>query len=121
MKTILLVIAFLFAGCSASRNTAHEDRLYITRKYVGEFQSMETVKVGKLFKHTVTRINTSRAEFYLTGKPQLDISPGTRCYVKYFPESLPNSISTVNVLYFTWNGCYDMYEVWQNYYTGQIY
>ena len=121
MKTLILLIAILLAGCSGSRNTAHEDQLYITRKYVGEFQTMETMKVGRLFKHTVTKINTGRAEFYLVGDPQLDISPSARCYVKYFPEKIPNSISTINVLYFTWNGTYDLYEVWQNAYTGQVY
>lgn len=120
MKTILLVITLFIAGCS-STSKVHEDRLYITRKYVGEFQAFETMKVGRLFKHTVTQINTSRHEFYLLGNPELEIPSGARCYVKYFPEKIPNSISTISVLYFTWNGTYDMYEVWQNVYTGEIY
>ena len=115
----LIAIAFLIGGCSASQ--VHEDRLYITRKYVGDFQTFETMRVGRLFKHTVTRINTGRAEFYLIGDPQIDIPTGARCYVKYFPESLPNSASSVAVLYFTWNGTYDMYEVWQDRYTGKVY
>lgn len=119
MKTFIIFIVIILAGCSASR--VHEDRLYITRKYVGIFQASETMRVGRLFKHTVTKLNTSRAEFYLLSDPQLNIQPGARCYVKYFPEKIPNSISTTPVLYFTWNGTYDMYEVWQDRYTGKIY
>lgn len=120
MKTLILFIAIILAGCS-STSKVHEDRLYITRKYVGDFQTFETMRVGRLFKYTVTRINTSCAEFYLLGDPQLNIQPGARCYVKYFPEKIPNSISNVAVLYFTWNGTYDMYEVWQDAYTGKVY
>lgn len=120
MKTLIILIVIILAGCSFT-SKVHEDRLYITRKYVGEFQAFETMKAGRLFKRTVTQIQTTRAEFYLLGDPQLNIPTGARCYVKYFPESLPNSISTINVLYLTWNGTYDMYELWQDPYTGEIY
>ena len=120
MKTLIIFIAIILTGCS-STSKVHEDRLYIIRKYVGEFQAFETMKVGRLFKHTVTQIQTGRAEFYLLGDPQLNIELGARCYVKYFPEKIPNSISSVAVLYFTWNGTYDMYEVWQDPYTGKVY
>ena len=121
MRTLLTITALLLVlSCSSTKNV-HEDRLYITRKYVGDFQAMEVVNTGRIFKRPVTYIRTSRADFYVIGEPELDVHEGARCYVKYFPEKIPNSISTVPVLYFTWNGTYDMYEVWQNIYTGEIY
>lgn len=120
ISTILL-LAMIMGSCSASKNTIHEDRLYIIRTYVGDFQGSEVMNIGWLFKRKVTRISTTRAEFYLIGEPKLNIPVKTGCYVKYFPEHIPNTVSTIPILYFTWNGTYDMYQVWQNVFTGEVY
>lgn len=121
LVTVSIILLSIISGCYGTRDTSHRDQLYVTRKYVGNFQASEVMKVGWIFKRKVTKINTTRAEFYLTGEPKLDIPQGTGCYVKYFPEHIPNSIETIPVLYFTWNGTYDMYHVWQNPYTGEVY
>ena len=101
-------------GCTSQQNIVHEDTLYVTRKYVGDCE-------GVVADKKLTKIYTSQHIFSLTGHPELNLSKGDRCYVKYIAERLAGTPSKVWVLYFTWDGCEDLYMLRQDYFTGQIY
>lgn len=113
MKTLFFISLIILMGCASQKDAVHENMLYITRKYVGDF--IELVPEKK-----ITQIVTTRETFYIRGNPDLDIKKGARCYVKYFPERMANSMTTYFVLYFTYNGTMDMYTVHQNWITGEI-
>ena len=113
MKTIIIVIALILAGCS-SANRIYEDELYITKKYVGKFVRFVPEK-------RCTEIQTDRETFYLAGHPDIDIPSGARCYVKYSAESRAGTIRKFWILYFTYDGTDNFYMVKQNPYTGQVY
>ena len=113
MKTIILVLILICSGCtSASR--IHEDNLYVTKKYVGDFVMLD---VGK----RETNIITNLESFYIYGNPDLNIQPGARCYVKYSAESKAGTMRKFWILYFTWDGTEDWYMLRQNAYTGEVY
>jgi len=113
MKTTLIILSVFLIGCASPQNIIHEDTLYITRKYVGNFIELVPQK-------RITKIITTHEIFYITGQPTLDIKKGDQCYVKYFPERMAGSPTTHPILYFTWNGTMDMYMLRQNYITGEI-
>ena len=114
MKKLILIIIIILTGCMSQKDISYKDSLYLTRKYVGDFIEMVPGK-------RITEIVTTRESFYILGKPELDIHKGVRCYVKYYPEKIANSMTTYFVLYFTWNGTRDMYVVRQDWITGRIY
>lgn len=95
--------------------------MYVTRKYCGEFDTLRySVEKSFIIKTNVTYIKTSEEVLSLVGRIPLDIEKGDRCYVKYIAESLPGSNTKIWVLYFTWDGTEDLYELRQNWITGQI-
>lgn len=110
MKTLIILLFFL-CGCVAEQ--VHNDRMYITRQYVGNFVSVTQEK-------KVTVINTTETNFKILGNAQLKIIEDARCYVKYIPERIAGSNSMAWVLYFTWDGTENLYRIKQNYFTGQI-
>lgn len=114
MKKLLFISLAILMGCVIQKNTPHEDMLYVTRKYVGDFVGMEVEK-------RATHIVTTREDFYITGRPVLDIPYGARCYIKYFPEKIVGSVERYWILYFTWGSTEDLYMLRQNWVTGRIY
>jgi hypothetical protein len=112
-KISILSVALILAGCSGM-DKIHESRLYVTKKYAGNFVRMVPQK-------HCTAIITTEAAFYILGTPALDIPAGARCYCKYSPESRAGTLRKFWVLYFTWDGTNDMYMIKQNPYTGKIY
>lgn len=109
----LIFISLLMFGCASQKDVIHEDTLYITRKYIGDFIELRTDKKA-------TCIMTSDALFYVHGKPELNIPDYSRCYVKYIPEKIAGSMSKYWVLYFTWDGTEDLFMIKQNWITGDI-
>lgn len=114
MRKLTYILILALMGCASQQNVIHEDALYVTRKYVGEY---EVSLPGK----NSTRIVTTQNTFSITGNPQLNLSEGDRCYVKYIAERLAGTHSNVWVLYFTWDGTEDLYMLRQDWVTGQIY
>jgi hypothetical protein len=122
MKKVFVLIGILALASCTITGPIIEDNLLITKKYVGNFVSMETEKVKvHLLKETVTKITTTEEQFYIYGQPKIDIKEGEPCYVKYFQEGRPGSISVFFVLYFTWGNNPDYYQLLQDQYTGYIY
>ena len=111
--SIVILIAVLLAGCSAT-NQIHEDNLYVTKRYIGDFVQLVPEK-------KVTNIITNQESFYIYGHPTLNIPIKSRCYVKYVAEKRVGSIQKYWVLYFTWDGTKDLYMLGQNMFTGEIY
>ena len=116
MKKLFIIIGLtiLLVGCTSKRNIIYEDTLYITRKYIGDF---DTLVVEKRIAH----IYTSQAVFNILGGTSLNIEKGAKCYLRYIPERLVGSHSKVYILYFTWDGTEDLFVLRQNIYTGEIY
>ena len=118
MKTKTLIFLFFLSiiiGCVANRkNVIHEDTMYVTRKFCGNFDTL-------IVEKKTIRIITDEAIFHIWGNPKIDIPKNRRCYVKYIPEKLPGSSNKVWVLYFTWDGTEDLIELRQNWITGEIY
>ena len=115
-----MFVVCLMASCSTT-NRIHEDMMYVTRKYIGDFDSMYVPIEGRLIKSKITNIVTDYNHVTTWGTPELDIPQGARCYVKYIAESMPGSMVSVWVLYFTWDGTADLYKIRQDVYTGEIY
>jgi|WetSurMetagenome_2_1015567.scaffolds.fasta_scaffold421471_2 hypothetical protein len=115
MKTLgFLIIGLIFLyGCHATR-FIHEDILYVTRKYCGDF---DTLIIGK----KETKIITTQHELFIWGNIPLDIPKHTKCYLRYIPETPSGQMATFWVLYFTWDGTDDLFMLRQNYITGEVY
>ncbi len=114
MKKLHCILLVIIIGCVSQRDIIHEDTLYVTRKYIGNFIELRVDKKA-------TCIVTTDALFYIIGKPLLEIPDSSRCYVKYIPERLVGSNTSVWILYFTWDGTEDLFVLRQNKYTGEIY
>lgn len=114
MKTLLIISIAILCSCTSQLEIIHEDTLYVTRKYVGDFADLGVDK-------RTTRIITTEAVFHLTGTPTLNIPPNAKCYVKYIPERMAGATSKYWVLYFTWDGTEDLFMLKQNWITGKIY
>lgn len=120
-NAVFILLVILTAGCLPS-NQIYEDQLYVTRKYVGNFDTTVVVQERQLFFcHDITIIYTDRAHFRIWGNPGLDIPPSARCYLRYIAEVLPGPRKKVWVLYFTWDGTENLYMLQQDYYTGKVY
>ncbi len=122
MKALLIfLITLIFMGCTPIRNI-HEDRLYITKKYIGDYMKQEEqyVRVFLGITKDVTKIVTTETYVFVPGHPKLNIPVGTKCYIKYIAESRPHHCK-VWILYLTWDGTDDLIMIYQNIYTGQIY
>ena len=113
MKTLWLLTLVLLVGC-LSQNSIHEDTLYVTRKYVGD---LDTITVDK----STTNVFTTEALYCIWGKPRLNIPKGARCYVKYIPQRMPGTANIIWILYFTWDGTDDLIMLRQNYITGEVW
>jgi hypothetical protein len=101
MKPFLLLFLFTF-GCAV------QDELVITRKYV-----------GKVISHPGNEIMTERYTFHMLDIPEPPDSAW--CYLQYKEKSIPGSVMTQYILYFTWNGTDELYMLRQNPYTGIVY
>ncbi|MBA7586083.1 hypothetical protein ES708_28079 [subsurface metagenome] len=113
MKKTFFLLLIIFVSCTANRHI-HQSRLDVTRRYAGTF--IESVPGRKY-----TEIHTSQSIFSIRGKPELAIPLGAKCYVKYISEILPGDPHIkVWILYFTWDGCVDLFMIRQNYITGEI-
>ena len=119
MKRLFLLFAVIsLIGCMSQRNIIHEDTMYVTRKYIGDF---DTLVITKIRRSNYTMVFTDQARFSLLGMPELGVKKNNRCYLRYIPETLPGSHSKIWVLYFTWDGTSDFYKLHQNPITGQVY
>lgn len=108
-----VTFAILISSCNPY-NQIHEDTLYVTRKYIGNFDTLVQEKKA-------TAIYTDQAMFRVIGHPPLEIPDSARCYLRYIKETLPRNYSSVWVLYFTWDGTEDLIKIRQNWYTGETY
>jgi hypothetical protein len=122
MRVIAILTLVLLYGC-AVQNEVHEDRMYVTRKYSGDFVKQEPWEMKRFIlpNGKITKIYTTTHEFYLWGRPELEIPQGASCYVKYIPETIPGSMGKRWVLYFTWDGTEDLFMLAQDPYTGVIF
>ena len=112
MKTIILFLSIILSSC-VSTNRIHEDKMYLTRKYCGDFVGI--VPVNKRY----TRIYTTQATFKIVSHI-INVPIHARCYLRYIPQRLPDHHFDVWILYFTWDGTDDLYMLSQNIYTGEI-
>jgi hypothetical protein len=108
-------IAFFWAaamlfGC-ASVNRIEENTMYITREYCGTFVKQDPEK--KRYQ-----IYTSDAVFHIIDGP-VDVPQGARCYFQSKEELLPTG-TKVWILYFTWDGTDKLYQLSQNFITGEL-
>ena len=109
-----ILVGIILAGCTTSEDLVYEDQLRITRKYIGEY--IQTVDQ----KRNIS-IYTTEAVVKIAGHPELKIPEGSSCYLRYRAEQYAGNLQRYYVLYFTWNGTNDLYMVYQNPITGQIY
>jgi len=107
----ILIILICFYGCASSH--IYEDTLYVTRKYVGDFEKV-------IVEKKISKIYTTDSVFCILGKPNLSIPDSVRCYVKYIPERLAGNNAKTWILYFTWDGTEDLFMLYQNYITGEL-
>lgn len=109
---IIIIFSTMLFSCSTSQYI-QENKMYITRKYCGDY--IEQITIDKRFE----RIYTTQAIFQIRSGV-INVPVGTRCYIKYRAEIWAGQRAPVWVLYFTWDGTKDLFMLRQNVMTGEI-
>ena len=112
MKTIIIFLFIIFLCFCKTPQYIYEDTLYVTRKYIGDFDT--SFVEGKY-----TKVVTTKDYFYIAGRVELIIPDKAKCYLKY--ESQNIKFDKYWILYFTYEGTEDYYMLRQNYIIGKIY